>query len=458
MTISEGKILIVDDNASVLSSLELFLKNKFKTVSILRTPNQIQSFMEQQDYDIILLDMNFTAGVNNGNEGLFWLRKILKTDPTIVIILITAYSDIELAVTAMKEGAIDFILKPWDNKKLLATLQSGMKLRETQKQVKTLKAKQELIREDTDKHFKMFRGTSKKMKDIYSTMVKVAKTDASILITGENGTGKEVIAREIHNLSKRKEEVFISVDLGSLSESLFESEMFGHARGAFTDAKENRVGRFENASGGTLFLDEIGNLPLSLQTKLLNALESRKITPVGSNKSVLVDIRLISASNKDLNILVKTDLFREDLFYRLNTVQIELPPLRERDEDIILLANYFLKEYTCKYEKFGIKFSATTIDSLMSYNWPGNIRELKHTIEKAVILSEGDIIKPDILALNRKKITSQDIDASLGFEDAEKKIIIVALTRNKWNISEAARELKIGRQTLYRKIQKYDLQ
>jgi len=458
MTPPIGKLLIVDDNPSVLNALELFLKNKFEAVTTLRNPNQILSAIGQEEYDLILLDMNFTAGVNTGNEGIFWLRKVLKSDPAMVVILITAYGDIELAVTAIKEGATDFIVKPWDNKKLLATLQAGLKLRETQREVKKLKNKQKLFREDTDKHFRMFSGTSEAMKKIYATLAKVAKTDASVLITGENGTGKEVIAREIHNLSKRKDEIFVAVDLGSLTESLFESEMFGHAKGAFTDAKENRTGRFENASGGTIFLDEIGNLPVSLQTKLLSVLETRKITPVGSNKIIPVDIRLISATNKDLSNMVKDDLFREDLFYRLNTVQIELPPLRERGEDILLLADFFLKEFTCKYEKPGLKFSAASINTLMAYHWPGNIRELKHTIEKAVILSDSDIIRPEDLSLNRTKSADTDLSHTLSIENAEKQVIATALHKNKWNISETAKELNIGRQTLYRKIQKYDLQ
>jgi DNA-binding NtrC family response regulator len=454
----KGKILLIDDNLSVLQSLDLFLKNKFEKVTTLRNPNQIPSMMDQIDYDIILLDMNFTSGVNSGNEGLYWLRRIIKADPSVVVILITAYADIELAVTAIKDGATDFIVKPWDNQKLLATLQAGMQLRESRKELHKLKSKQILIKEDLDKQFRMCSGNSEIMRHIYSTIAKVAKTDASLLITGENGTGKEIIAREIHNLSKRKEEVFVTVDLGSISESLFESEMFGHSRGAFTDAKESRAGRFENASGGTLFLDEIGNLSVSLQAKLLSALETRKITPVGSNKMVPLDIRLISATNKNLSEMVKSELFREDLLYRINTVQIELPPLRSRPEDIISLAEFFLKDFSFRYEKTNLKLNASSIEALMGYHWPGNIRELKHTIEKAVILCDSDIIKPDDLTLNKSRYNAEDITFNISFEEAEKKIIRTALTKCKWNISEASKELNIGRQTLYRKIQKYDLQ
>ncbi len=454
----KGKLLIVDDNLSVLQSLELFLKNKFELVTTLRNPNQITSVMEQDDFDIVLLDMNFTAGINSGNEGLFWLREIAKSNPMVVVILITAYADIELAVTAIKDGATDFIVKPWDNQKLLATLQTGLKLRESRKELSILKNKQLLIKKDIDKQYRMCQGKSGIMQSIYDTIGKVAKTDASVLITGENGTGKELIAREIHNLSKRKHEVFVSVDLGSITETLFESEMFGHSRGAFTDAKESRTGRFENASGGTLFLDEIGNLPVSLQAKLLSALETRRITPVGSNKIVPVDLRIISATNKDLSEMVHSGQFREDLLYRINTVQIELPPLRARQEDIILLAEYFLNDFAAKYEKPSIKFSRSTEDALLQYHWPGNIRELKHTIEKAVILCDSDIIQPEDLALSKSKYNTSDISFNISFEEAERKIILTSLTKHKWNISEVSRELNIGRQTLYRKIQKYDLQ
>jgi DNA-binding NtrC family response regulator len=455
---SNGKLLLVDDNMSVLKSLELFLKNKFETVTLLRNPNQIPSMMEQIDYDIILLDMNFASGVNTGNEGLFWLRRIIKSYPSIVVILITAYADIELAVTAIKDGATDFIVKPWDNEKLLATLQAGMQLRESRREVTKLRNKQILIKEDIDKQFQMCMGKSEIIKEIYAKITKVAKTDASVLITGENGTGKEIIAREIHNLSKRKEEVFITVDLGSISEALFEGEMFGHSRGAYTDAKESRIGRFENASGGTLFLDEIGNLSVSLQAKLLSALETRKITPLGSNKIIPLDIRLISATNKNLQEMIKSELFREDLLYRINTVQIELPSLRERPEDIVSLAEFFLKDFAVKYDKKSVRLNSSAVEALMNYYWPGNIRELKHTIEKAVILCDSEAIKPEDLALSRSRYNNSDLTFNISFEEAEKKIILTALTKHKWNISEASKELNIGRQTLYRKIKKYDLQ
>jgi DNA-binding NtrC family response regulator len=457
MFTKKGKILLVDDNSGVLNSLNLFLKNKFETVTALRNPNLIPSQLEQADYDIILLDMNFTAGENTGNEGLYWLRRIVKTDPSLVVILITAYADIELAVKGIKDGATDFIVKPWDNQKLLATLQAGLQLRESRKEVNKLKSRQILINEDISKQFRLFTGRSETMRAIYATLGKVAKTDASVLITGENGTGKEIIAREIHNLSKRRGEAFVSVDLGSISETLFESEIYGHSRGAFTDAKENRVGRFESASGGTLFLDEIGNLSVSLQAKLLSVLETRKVTPVGSNRAVPFDVRLVSATNKDLPELVRNELFREDLLYRINIVQIELPPLRERVEDIISLAEFFLSEFGIKYGKENLKLNVSSTEALMNYHWPGNIRELRHTVEKAVILCDSDAIKPEDLALTKSNFNRGDLTFNISFEEAEKKIILTALTKLKWNISEVSKELNIGRQTLYRKIKKYDI-
>jgi DNA-binding NtrC family response regulator len=455
---NKGKILLVDDNLSVLRSLDLFLKNKFEMVTTLKTPNQIPSLMGQTDYDLILLDMNFKAGENTGNEGLYWLRRIIRTDPSIVVILITAYADIELAVTGIKDGASDFIVKPWDNQKLLATIRAGMQLRESRKEVSKLKQKQILIREEIDRQFRKCTMQSQAMRTIYDTLAKVARTDASVLITGENGTGKEIVAREIHNLSARKEEVFVSVDLGSITESLFESEIFGHTRGAFTDAKEGRTGRFENATGGTLFLDEIGNIPVSLQSKLLNVLETRMITPVGSSKPIPVDIRLISATNKNLTQMATNELFREDLLYRINTVHIEIPPLRHRKEDIISLSDFFLNEFSAKYEKPNIRLNVSAVEALKDYDWPGNIRELKHTIEKAVILCDSDAIRPDDLALTGNRYGRNELSFAISFEEAEKRIILTALNKCKWNISEVSKELNIGRQTLYRKIKKYDLQ
>jgi DNA-binding NtrC family response regulator len=457
MAEKKGDILIVDDSASVLKSLELYLKHYFKSVKTLSSPNQIPFLLSTENIDIIMLDMNFTAGVNTGNEGIFWLSKILKQDPTIVVIMITAYGDIELAVKAVKEGATDFITKPWDNQKLLATLQTALKLRLSNKEIRKLRLKQKQINEDINRNYSQIIGESEVMKDLYKTINKVASTEANVLLMGENGTGKELIAREIHRQSKRSHKDFISVDLGALSETLFESELFGHVKGAFTDAKDDRIGRFEAASEGTLFLDEIGNLSFSLQAKLLSAIENKKINPLGSNREIQVDIRIISATNKDLPAMVKDNLFREDLFYRLNTVHVNIPPLRDRDDDIVLISEFYLNQFAGKYDRLPLKFTSGALDKLKKHSWPGNIRELRHTIEKAVILCERDILTPDDFAFSTESSLKTDIDKCLSLEEGEKLIISNALLKNNWNISEAAKELGIGRQTLYRKIEKFGL-
>jgi DNA-binding NtrC family response regulator len=457
MAEKNGDILIVDDSISVLKSLELYLKHYFKSVKTLSSPNQIPFLLSTENIDIIMLDMNFTAGVNTGNEGIFWLRKILKQDPTVVVIMITAYGDIELAVRAVKEGATDFITKPWDNQKLMATLQTALKLRLSNREIKKLRLKQKQINEDINRSYGQIIGESTVMKDLYKTISKVALTEANVLLMGENGTGKELIAREIHRQSKRSHKDFISVDLGALSETLFESELFGHVKGAFTDAKDDRIGRFEAASEGTLFLDEIGNLNFSLQAKLLSAIENKKITPLGSNREIQVDIRIISATNKELPAMVKDNLFREDLFYRLNTVHVNIPPLRDRENDIVLISEFYLNQFAGKYDRLPLKFTSGALDKLKKHSWPGNIRELRHTIEKAVILSERDILTPDDFAFSTESSLKKDIDKRLSLEEGEKLIISNALSKNNWNISEAAKELGIGRQTLYRKIEKFGL-
>jgi DNA-binding NtrC family response regulator len=452
-----GNILIVDDSASVLKSLELYLNHYFKSIRTLNSPNQIPFLLSTEDIDIIMLDMNFTAGINTGNEGIYWLRKILKQDPAVVIIMITAYGDIELAVKAIKEGATDFITKPWDNQKLLATLQAALKLRLSNKEIRKLKLKQKQINEDINRNYGQIIGESEVMQDLYQTITKVAKTEANILLMGENGTGKELIAREIHRQSKRSQKDFMSVDLGALTETLFESELFGHIKGAFTDAGEDRIGRFEAASGGTLFLDEIGNLNFSLQAKLLSAIEQKKITPLGTNKEIPVDIRIISATNKDLQLMVTDNLFREDLFYRLNTVQINIPPLRDRENDIILISEFYLSQFAGKYDRLPLKFTSSALEKLKRHSWPGNIRELRHTIEKAVILCESDILTPQDFSFATESDIRTDLNKSISLEEGEKFIINNALLNNNWNISEAAKELGIGRQTLYRKIEKFGL-
>jgi len=452
-----GNLLIVDDNQSVLNSLELFLKHHFNKVLSLRSPNQISFTLNKEDVDVVLLDMNFTAGINTGNEGIYWLRKILKLDPAMVVVMITAYGDIELAVKAIKEGATDFVMKPWDNEKLLATLRAALELRKSKREVKTLRLKHRQLHDDLDRDYTKIIGESQQMNELMKTISKVAATDANVLILGENGTGKELIAREIHRQSKRHSHDFVSVDLGALSETLFESEMFGHIKGAFTDAKEDRIGRFEAASGGTLFLDEIGNLNFSLQAKLLTAIEQKKITPLGTNKEVKVNIRLITATNKNLREMVNESLFREDLFYRLNTVQVEVPPLRKRDDDTLLLAEYYLQMFAGKYKKVQIRFKSDALDKLKAYSWPGNIRELSHTIEKAVILCDADFITSQDFNFSSQVQPDKGLKKGLSLEEGEKIIILNALHNHNMNISEAARELGIGRQTLYRKMEKFGI-
>ncbi|MCD4737354.1 MAG: sigma-54 dependent transcriptional regulator [Bacteroidales bacterium] len=454
---STGTVLIVDDNQSVLDSLELFLKHKFQKVICVKNPNIIPPSIRDHNPDIVLLDMNFTAGVNSGNEGFYWMQRIKKMDPAVEIILITAYGDVELAVRAMKEGATDFILKPWNNNKLLATLQTALKLKRSREAIKKLEKKNLSLREKISQDVGSFIGKSPAIVNLFRNINKIAKTDANILITGENGTGKELVAFEVHRQSRRKNEVFIKVDIGSLNESIFESELFGHKKGAFTDAKESRTGKFETASKGTLMLDEIGNLSVTQQNKLLTVLQSKKVTPLGSNREIEIDFRLICATNRDLEELAGNHLFREDLFYRINTITLHIPPLRERMDDLPLLMEHFLKIYTARYDRTNLKISSGALDSLMSHNWPGNVRELKHTIENAVIMCGSEIIKPEDLQLRSGKIESVEEKKIMTLEEGEKLIIGQALINNRGKIVDTARELKIGRQTLYRKMKKYNL-
>ncbi|MHC1703553.1 MAG: sigma-54-dependent transcriptional regulator [Tenuifilaceae bacterium] len=454
---SKGKILIVDDNKSVLNSLNLFLKHKVEKVITCSNPNQILSILEAEEIDVVLLDMNFSAGVNTGNEGIYWLREINRAFPQMVVILITAYGDIELAVNAIKEGANDFILKPWDNQKLLATLQNGIELSQSRKEINDLKQKTKQLIEDTNYSYQDFIGKSPSMLEVFKTIEKVARTDANLLILGENGTGKELVARQLHQLSNRAGNIFLSVDLGSLSETLFESELFGHVKGAFTDARDDRQGRFQTASGGTLFLDEIGNITPTMQSKLLSAIQNRVITPLGTNKSIPVDVRLICATNQNLPELVKQGRFREDLLYRINTIRINIPPLRERGSDITLLANYFLKKFADKYDKPRLKLSDKAFETLMNYQWPGNVRELCHSIERAVILGEKEYITPSDFILSEDNSKEDILQNPISLDDAEKILINNSIKRNKGNLSSVARELNIGRQTLYRKMEKYGL-
>jgi DNA-binding NtrC family response regulator len=421
-----------------------------------RNPNLIPGMIRSNDYDAILLDMNFSASVQSGNEGLFWMKEILKIDPDAIVIPITAYGDVDLAVRAVKEGAADFVIKPWDNDKLLATINSACNLRKSKREVKSLREKQKSLLEKINKNYSCIIGSSAAMQEIHETIKKVASTDVDILILGENGTGKELIAREIHRQSIRNQEILISVDMGSLSESLFESEMFGYEKGAFTDAKEMRRGRFEIASEGTIFLDEIGNLSLSVQAKLLSALQNRTFTRVGANIPIEFDTRLICATNKNLKEMTSEGLFREDLFFRINTIEITIPPLRVRGDDVLELGDFFLTHYKAKYGKNSLKLSKDASEILKSYHWPGNVRELQHTIEKAVILCDSDILKPDDFYLPGQELNSSD-DTPLTFSEIEKRGILKALERNKGNVYKTAKELNIARQTLYNKIQKHKI-
>ncbi|GHT46560.1 sigma-54-dependent Fis family transcriptional regulator [Bacteroidia bacterium] len=449
----KGSILIVDDNKNVLTALRILLERHFETVTLLSSPNQLPATLRNLSPDIVLLDMNFSAGINTGNEGLYWLSEIKKFDTELPVVLFTAYADIDLAVKALKQGASDFVVKPWDNAKLIATLQAAYSLRESRKEVKHLRETQTVLQAELGKEQDICWGTSGAMQELHHLVQKVAKTDANILITGENGTGKEVIAREIHRLSQRDKEVLITVDMGAITESLFESELFGHVKGSFTDAKSDRAGKFEAANEGTLFLDEIGNLSYPLQAKLLSALQSRQIVRVGGNKPISIDIRLISATNRNLQESVQKGEFREDLLYRINTIQIEMPPLRERKEDIPMLADFFLQKQAHKYQKNTMRFSSEAMVKLQEYNWPGNIRELQHTIEKAVILSESNELQASDFYL--RKPASPDIQSEMTLEDAERILILNALKRNKENLSAVAAELGITRPTLYNKMKKF---
>ena len=397
--------------------------------------------------------MNFNAGINTGNEGIYWLSRIKESNPEISVVMITAYGDVELTVKALKTGATDFVLKPWDNAKLLATLKSALQLNLSKKEVSQLKEKEKGLKSEINREQKFIVGSSPQLMNVLNLVRKVAKTDANVLITGENGTGKELIAHEIHRLSNRSQEVMVSVDMGAITETLFESELFGHVKGAFTDARENRPGKFEVADKGSLFLDEIGNLSFHLQAKLLAAIQNRQISRIGSNQTVPVDIRLICATNKKLESMVHEGLFREDLLYRINTIQIEVPPLRDRGNDVLVLTDFFLKKYSSKYNKPHLKINQQAQDKLLKYSWPGNIRELQHTIEKAVILSEGNVLKPEDFFM-RPILSGRTGEAELTLEEMEKRMINLAIEKNNGNLSAAAEQLGITRQTLYNKIKK----
>lgn len=447
----QGTILVVDDNKGILTAVQMLLNTCFGKVITISTPNKIMSTLREENVDVILLDMNFKAGINNGNEGLFWLSEIKKEAPSIHVVLFTAYADIDLAVRGIKEGATDFIVKPWDNTKLIETLKNAYELKIAKsKGIQTKKA-----RELVSKESGMFWGESKAMQQLRILIEKVAQTDANILITGENGTGKEVLAREIHILSKRKKETLVTVDMGAITETLFESELFGHIKGAFTDARTDRPGKFEAANNGTLFLDEIGNLPYHLQAKLLTALQNRSIIRIGSNTPIPVSIRLICATNRNLQEMVDKELFREDLLYRINTIHVEIPPLRERPEDIIPLAYLFLQKYGSIYNKSTLHLTPSAEEKLRTQPWIGNIRELEHTIEKAVIISDSSTLDENNFEIQRKRETTTKEATTL--EEMEYNMIKNALDKYNGNLSLVASQLGISRQTLYNKIKRYEL-
>jgi len=451
-----GSVLVVDDNKNVLSALRILLEGTFQQVTLLSSPNQLQSVLREVVPDIVLLDMNFSAGINSGNEGLYWLAEIKKFDSELPVVLFTAYADIDLAVKALKNGASDFVVKPWDNAKLLATLQSAYSLRQSRKEIKQLREKQTIINRELNRDKALCWGQSESMHELRNLIEKIARTDASILITGENGTGKELIAREIHRLSSRKDEVMVTVDMGALSETLFESELFGHVKGAFTDARTDRAGKFEAANGGTLFLDEIGNLGYPLQAKLLSVIQSRQVVRVGDNKPIAVNIRLICATNRNLEKLVQNGEFREDLLYRVNTIHVEVPALHERKEDIPELAVFFLQKYSAKYGKTGLTLSKNAIHALMEYSWPGNVRELQHTLEKAVILCDSNELQADDFYLCKQDKKAMKL-TNMSLDNAEKMLIENAIIKYNGNMSAVATALGITRPTLYSKIKKYNL-
>jgi DNA-binding NtrC family response regulator len=455
----QGKILIVDDNEDLLKAARMFLKRHFSLVDIEKNPEAIPQLLAHEAYDVILLDMNFTKDVSSGSEGWYWLERILKIDPNAVVVMITAYGDVQMAVKAIKAGATDFVVKPWENEKLLATLYSAMKLRETRNEVEDLRVRQREINQEANSRYNEIIGQSPAIHKIFQTIDRVARTDANVLILGENGTGKELVARAIHRHSIRQQEAFVSVDLGSITETLFESELFGHRKGAFTDAKEDRPGRFELSNRGTLFLDEIGNLSMPLQAKLLTVIQSRRVSRVGSNRDVQLDVRLICATNMPLYEMVKENRFRQDLLYRINTIEIEIPSLRDRLEDIPMLSQHFLKQFAAKYNKPVAKVGEGALQRLYKHTWPGNIRELQHSLERAVILSGSNVLQPEDFSFNavpQKEEDPMGLD-NYNLEEVEKILIRKVLKKFNGNITQAAGELGLTRSSLYRRLEKYGL-
>ena len=451
-----GKILIVDDNEDVLFALNLLLEPYTEKIKVATTPDRIEYFMTTFHPDLILLDMNFSRDAISGQEGFESLKQILRIDPQAIVIFMTAYADTDKAVRAIKAGATDFIPKPWEKDKLLATLTSGMRLRQSQQEVSILKEQVEVLSGQNTSENDII-GESSVMQEVFTTINKLSNTDANILILGENGTGKDVIARLIYRCSPRYGKPFVTIDLGSIPEQLFESELFGFEKGAFTDAKKSKAGRMEVATSGTLFLDEIGNLSLPMQSKLLTAIEKRQISRLGSTQTVPIDVRLICATNADIRQMVEDGNFRQDLLYRINTIEIHIPPLRERGNDIILLAEHFLDRYTRKYKKEIHGLTREAKNKLLKYAWPGNVRELQHTIERAVILGDGSMLKPENFLFHTTSKQKKEEEVVLNLEQLERQAIEKALRISNGNISRAAEYLGITRFALYRKLEKLGL-
>lgn len=451
-----GKILIVDDNEDVLFALNLLLEPYTEKIKVATTPDRIEYFMTTFHPDLILLDMNFSRDAISGQEGFESLKQILQIDPQAIVIFMTAYADTDKAVRAIKAGATDFIPKPWEKDKLLATLTSGMRLRQSQQEVSILKEQVEVLSGQNTSENDII-GESSVMQEVFTTINKLSNTDANILILGENGTGKDVIARLIYRCSPRYGKPFVTIDLGSIPEQLFESELFGFEKGAFTDAKKSKAGRMEVATSGTLFLDEIGNLSLPMQSKLLTAIEKRQISRLGSTQTVPIDVRLICATNADIRQMVEDGNFRQDLLYHINTIEIHIPPLRERGNDIILLADHFLDRYTRKYKKEIHGLTREAKNKLLKYAWPGNVRELQHTIERAVILGDGSMLKPENFLFHTTSKQKKEEEVILNLEQLERQAIEKALRISNGNISRAAEYLGITRFALYRKLEKLGL-
>lgn len=453
MVLKNASILVIDDDTDVLTAVRLLLKTEAAEVVIEKNPENIRTQLAKQTFHIILLDMNFNSSINTGNEGLFWLKKIKEFGSEAAVIMITAYGDIDLAVRSLKEGAADFVVKPWHNERLIGTIKDALKKNSINKN-----DTENIISADSMIGTELI-GASQAMRDIFYKIEKIAPTDANILILGENGTGKDLIAKAIHQQSLRADKPFIKVDVGALTESLFESELFGHKKGAFTDAREDRIGLFEAANGGTLVLDEIGNISLHQQAKLLSVLQNRKITRLGTNQPIPVDIRLICATNVPLSELANENRFRKDLIYRINTVEIMVPPLRKREEDVALLAKHFVHVYAKKYMKISNGFDAKALEKLKSYHFPGNVRELQYTIERAVIMAENDVMQPTDLIFSPIESSKETADEpfELKLSTIEKNTILKVIEKNNGNISKAAKELGLTRTALYRRLSKYDI-